>query len=179
MTQIGSAYAQALYSLAKDEGLTKTIFSQLSALDDAFCQEPAYFTLLGSPNLTKQEKCALLDESFQNTLHPYVLNFLKLLTEKGYAKEFPACYRAYMAQYHEDHNILSVTAVTAVALTQQQSHKLAEKLKQLTGKDILLSNRVNPQVLGGVQLSYDGKRLEDTVSSRLEAIAKQLSSTVL
>ena len=39
--------------------------------------------------------------------------------------------------------------------------------------------RVDPQVLGGVRLDYDGKRLDDTVSHRLDAVRRLLKNTVL
>ena len=49
----------------------------------------------------------------------------------------------------------------------------------ITGKTIELTNRVDPDVLGGIRLDYDGKRLDDTVSHRLEAIRSMLNTTVL
>ena len=75
--------------------------------------------------------------------------------------------------------ILVVTAVTAVALTAAQQARLTEKLSGITGKTIDLRNRVDPNVLGGVRLDYDGKRLDDTVAHRLNAIHGVLKNTVL
>ena len=54
-----------------------------------------------------------------------------------------------------------------------------EKTIVATGKTIDLVNRVDPSVLGGVRLDYDGKRLDDTVSHRMDAITKALKGTVL
>ena len=179
MTEIGTAYGQALYDLAKSEALDSQILAEVTALRDSFRQEPGFLRLLQSPSLSKQERCGILDDSFQGKLHGYVLNFLKILAEKGYARHFPDCVAAYRASYNLDHNILPVTAVTAVALTDVQSQKLTEKLNALTGKTIELTNRVDPDILGGVRLDYDGKRLDDTVIHRLEAVRTMLRSTVL
>ena len=179
MTEVGKIYGQALYDLAQAEQLTDVILPQLTALEDSFQQEPDFLRLLNGHALSKQEKCDLLDNSFRDKLHLYVLNFLKLLTEKGYAKYFPDCCAAFRAQYHLEHNILPVTAITATPLTQGQSARLQEKLKALTGKNIELHNRIDPEVLGGVRLDYDGKRLDDTVSNRLDAIRRKLSGAEL
>ena len=73
----------------------------------------------------------------------------------------------------------SVTAVTAVALSEAQSGKITEKLHKITGKNIILHNRIDPAVLGGVRLDYDGQRLDDTVSHHLDAVRELLSKTVL
>jgi len=72
-----------------------------------------------------------------------------------------------------------VQAVTAVPLTEAQHGRLAEKLAKLTGKTVELTNRVDPSVLGGVRLDYDGKRVDGTVQSRLDSIRDLLKNTVL
>ena len=179
MTQIGSVYGESLYELAKDEGLTKLIGEQLAAMQEAFRQEPDFIRLLCSPNLTKAERCRILDDSFRGRVHPYVLNFLKILTEKGYMRHFDHCCDAYTDHYNQDNGILIVTAVTAVALSPEQADKLTQKLGRITGKKISLRTRIDSAVLGGIRLDYDGQRLDDTVSHRLGAIRDLLDKTVL
>ena len=76
MTQIGSVYGEALYALAKDEGLANQILEELTALKEAFRAEPDFLRLLSSPNLSKQERCQIIDDSFQGKIHVYILNFL-------------------------------------------------------------------------------------------------------
>ena len=125
------------------------------------------------------ERCQILDDSFRGKVHPYVLNFLKILTEKGYMRHFGDCCKAYTAHFDQDNGIVRVTAVTAVALTDSQSARLTEKLSRSTGKQVILHNRVEPGVLGGVRLDYDGQRLDDTVSHHLDAVRELLSKTVL
>ena len=179
MTEVGSVYSEALYTLAKDEGLSRDILSQLMLLDDCFTQEPGFLRLLGTPNLSKDERCRILDDSFRGKIQPYVLNFLKILTEKGYARYFCDCVAAYRELYNRDNGILPVTAVTAVPLTDAQKARLADKLAAITGKQIDLTNKLDPHVLGGVRLDYDGKRVDDTVSHRLDAVRSHLKNTVL
>ena len=179
MTEVGSVYGESLYELAKDESLAKLIGEQLAVLQEAFRQEPDFIRLLSSPNLTKAERCQILDQSFRSMVHPYLLNFLKILTEKSYIRYFSDCCDAYTARYNQDNGILIVTAVTAVALTQVQKDKLTQKLSRITGKQIALKNRIDSAVLGGMRLDYDGQRLDDTVSHRMDAIRDLLSKTVL
>ena len=179
MTEVGSVYGESLYELAKDEALTKQIGQQLAALQVSFRQEPDFIRLLSSPNLTKAERCQILDDSFRGSVHPYLLNFMKILTEKGYMRYFSDCCDAYTEHYDQDNGILRVDAVTAVALTAQQTDKLTRKLSRITGKEIALRNRIDPAVLGGVRLDYDGQRLDDTVSHRMDAIRDLLNKDVL
>ena len=179
MTQIAATYAQALYDLARDEHLTDEIMTQLQALQESFSAEPDFLRLLSTPGLSKETRCGILDESFRDKVHTYVLSFMKILVEKGYVRHFADCCKAYKTVYNEDHGILPVLAVTAVALTDTQTQKLTAKLAQITGKTVELTNRVDASVLGGVRLDYDGKRVDGTVKNRLDSIGSLLKNTAL
>ena len=179
MTGVGNVYGEALYLLAREEDRSKTILEELKVLDESFTQEPDFLRLLSSPNLPKAERCQILDDSFRGKIDPYLLNFMKILTEKGYIRHFSDCRKGYTLHYNQDNGILSVTAVTAVALSGAQAEKLTGKLESITGKTIELINRVDPGIYGGVRLDYDGQRLDDTVAHRLENIRNLLKNTVL
>ena len=179
MTQIGINYAYALYDLAADEQLTGEVLEQLQLLDTGFAAEPDFLRLLAAPNVPKQERCDVVDKSFRGKVHPYVLNFLKLLTERGYARYFSDCRKAYEDRYNQDNGIMPVCAVTAVPLQPAQAARLTEKLETITGKTVKLENRVDPACLGGVRLLYDGKQVDGTVQNRLDSIGNLLKNTVL
>lgn len=179
MSRVGEVYASGLYSLAAEEGLSKTILDEMAVLVQSFSAEPMFLRLLCAPNVPVQERCKILDDSFRGKIHPYLLNFLKILTEKGYIRQFSDCYRAYRERYNVECGILPVRAVTAVALTESQAQKLTEKLQKLTGKTVELENFVDPSVLGGVRLDYDGKRVDGTVKNRLDSIRELLNQTVI
>ena len=179
MTQAANTYAQALYDLAKDEGLAKTILEELTVLKDVFGDTPAYTKLLSAPDVPKQERCGVLDEAFRGKVHPYVLNFMKILTEKGYIRQFPDCCDAYRGFYNDDNGILVVKAVSAVTLSDSQIEKLTAKLEAITGKTIDLHCSVDAAQMGGLRLSYDGKQVDGTVKNRMDTIGKLLKNTVL
>ena len=174
MTGIGGNYGEALYSLAKEEGLAEQILAEMKMLDTAFSQEPAFLRLLATPNLSKAERCGIIDESFRGRVHPYVLNFLKLLAEKGHVRYFNDCVKAYRQQYNADNGIISVLAVSAVALSDDQTQRLHSKLEAVTGKKIELRCQVDETCLGGVRLDYDGRRVDGTVKNRLDSMGEML-----
>ena len=179
MSQIGSVYAQALYSLAEEESLDKAILDELKALDEVVSQEDDFVRLLSASTLSKEERCGIVDEIFRGKVHPYVLNFMKILTEKGYIRYFGDCCKAYRELYNKQNGILAVTAVTALALSQDQTTRLTDKLSKITGKTIELENRIDPSCIGGIRLDYDGKRTDDTIVHRLDTLRSILKNTVL
>lgn len=179
MTEIGTNYGGALYDLASAEGLAQEILGQLQVLSESFSAEPAFPKLLCTHSLSKAERCKILDDSFAGKVHPYVLNFLKILTEKGYVRQFGDCCKVYLARYNTDNNIVPVTAVTAVALGQEQATWLKEKLERITEKTVEMTNRIDPHVLGGIRLDFDGKCMDDTLAHRLENVRTLLNNTIL
>ena len=179
MTQIATVYAQALYDLAREEAAAEAVLSQLQTLQESFSAEPDFLRLLSTPAISKEERCRIIDDCFSGKLHPYILNFMKILAEKGYMRHFQDCCTAFEAQYNLDHGILVVTALSAYPLTADQLTRLTKKLEPITGKQIRLRNRTDETVLGGIRLDYDGKQLDDTLQHRLDDMGKLLKNTVL
>lgn len=179
MSRTGRIYARALYSLAKDEALCNIILDELKALDAAISGEADFLCLLTSAAISKDERIGIVDELFCGRVHPYVLSFIKILTENGCMRCFGDCCRAYRELYNEDNGILPVTAVAAAELSAEQTARLTEKLARMTGKTIELELRIDPSCIGGIRLDYGGMRMDGTVAQRLEDIRSILQNTVL
>ena len=179
MTEVATTYGQAMYDLARDEGKSQQILAELSALDQSLSNEPGFIQLLSAPNIPKEERVRILDDSFRGKIDLYVLNFLKLLTEKGYIRHFSGCCKMYRQQYNQDNGIVPVVAYTAIPLSDELRRKLAAKLSTVTGKTIELDCRIDPETLGGVRLDFDGRQVDGTVRRRLEDIRSILKNTVL
>ena len=179
MTEAASVYGGALYALAVDENKSDIILGQLKVLNESFKAEPDFLRLLSTPDLSKIERKEILDACFRGKLDQYLLNFLKILMEKGYIRQFSSCVQVFSDRYNEDHGIMPVSAVTAVPMSDSQKERLAAKLTRITGKQIELTNILDPACIGGVRLDYDGKRVDDTIIHRLDAVSNMLKNTIL
>ena len=179
MSSVASVYGQALYDLARQEDCADGILHEMKILAQAFAQEPDFVRLVSTPGISKAERLEILDNSFRDRVHPYVLNFMKILAEKGYMHSFCECAGVYQKAYNEDHNILPVKVTSAVALTPEQESRLRRKLSSLTGKQIELIGRIDPACIGGLRLDYDGKQVDDTVAGRLDRLHSMLKNTAL
>ena len=179
MNGAAALYGKSLYDLAKAERNTKEILEEMEVLRSIFQENPDYIRLLLEPSIPKKERLSLLDQAFSGELSLYLLNFLKLLLEKGMLRQYTECYKAYRKRYQEDEGISDAVVVSAVALTEEQKRTLLEKLEKLCQKKILLSEKIDPEVLGGLKVEVDGKTLDGTVSGRLKEIRKNVSEVVL
>lgn len=174
MTEQSREYGEGLYALCAEEALSGDVLEQLDVLNDSFKAQPDYLRLLSNMSLAREERLDILDRTLRGQVHPYVLNFCKILLEKGLLHEFSDCVKAYRARYLQDNGIVEASVTTAVPLDDGQWKKLMEKLSAMTGKQIVLKERLDPAVLGGVRLEMDGKRYDNTVQSRLTAIHRAI-----
>lgn len=179
MTELAKRYGGSLYDLAEEEALESRLLEELDGAAACIAAEPGYLRLLSTPSIPKKERCGLLDEAFGGQVHPYIVNFLKILCEEGALRELPGCARAYRDRYNKAHGILEVTAVSAVPLSADAQEKLRVKVAAMTGRTIDLSVKTDPSLLGGIRLEMDGKRLDGTVKHRLEAVQNEISGLVM
>ena len=176
MTETAKMYGGSLYDLAAEEGLESRILEELDAAAALLRDDPEYLHLLSIPSIPKKERCGLLDQALRGQVHPYVLNFLKILCEKGTLRELPGCARAYRVRYNQAHGILEAMAVSAVPMTEQQTARLHEKLEAVTGRQIDLKTKVDPAVLGGIRLDLEGTELDGTVKNRLASLRRSIAT---
>ncbi|MFR5630202.1 MAG: ATP synthase F1 subunit delta, partial [Ruthenibacterium lactatiformans] len=151
------------------------VLEGLTLAADAFRETPGYLKLVQNPAVPREERLAMLDEAFGAGVHVYVLNFLKILCGKSALGMAAGCLQEYKALLYEARGILPVQAVSAVPLDVAQRRALCDSLAQKTGRTILLETAVDPSVLGGVKLRYEGLELDGTAAGRLAALRRALT----
>ena len=179
MTTAWGLYGQSLYDLAAEEKADDQIMEELEAVRGIFRDNPDYITLLSEPSIPGKNRIQLLDEAFGGQIHPYLLNFLKILVEKGMLRGFSTCCSAYRASYNRDHGISEAVVTSAVPLSDGQAQALQARLEKLSGKKVLLTRRVDARVLGGLSVELDGKLYDGTVGGRLDELRRRVTETVL
>lgn len=179
MTKTAAVYGDALYELAVSEGLEEELFRQSGEVADIFCQNPQYLSLLQNPSIPKEERLALLDAALRGGVHPYLLNFLKLLCERGKLRCYAGCAARLEERYLAAHNTLKAVAASAVPLGEVQQNTLRTRLEEITHKTVLLTCTVDPALIGGVRILLNGKVWDGTVQRRLKELGSLLRNTVL
>ncbi len=179
MTKAGDLYGQSLYDLALSENLTDDILVQMESVKEIFNENPDYIALLSEPSVPKKERLKLVDEAFDGQLQPYLLNFIKILIERGLLRQFSACTRRFRESYNKDHGIAEALVTSAITLNDSQIDALKSKLESITGKKINLNQKTDSSVLGGIRVDIEGKLYDGTVQGRLEELRKKVDETVM
>jgi len=171
-------YADALFSSAVEENRLEEVKADLEGVCEAFKENTAFFGMMDSPTFEKEEKVKILKEVFEGKTEILLYNFIRLLCDKKRMSLFSKIAESFFASYRDYHGFLEVNAVSAVALSDGQKEKLKEKLSALTGKKILLKNKIDTSVIGGVILRYDNKEIDGSVQKKIDSLREAVRGVI-
>jgi F-type H+-transporting ATPase subunit delta len=175
VTEFGREYGEGLYALCAEEHIERDALREVQVLKESFRENGDFIRLLGNLTLPKEQRVAIVDDTLKGSVHEYVLNFIKILVERGAIHEFSECADAYQACYNREHGVVEAEVTTAKSLNERQREQLIQKLQSMSGKEVVIKEKVDASVLGGVLLQMDGKRYDNTVAHRLQAIRQAMA----
>ena len=170
MSDLSKEYAEALFALAIEAKQEKAYLEALRIVGDALADEPDYVDLLAAPSVPVSERTALLEQAFGTVLPEQVLSFVQLFCTHGQIRHLPDCIEEYHRLYQAAVAMATAYVTSAVALTDEQKSRLAEKLTAKFGRNIDLVCTVDEHLLGGITVRLDGVVLDGSLRHRLQAV---------
>lgn len=174
MTETARIYGGSLYDLAAEENLTGEILGQMEQIRTLLREKPEYERLLSEPSIPQMERNGMIEAAFGGQAQRYLVNFMKLMCEKNLLGEYSGCFEAFKSRYYEDHNIAEAVVTSVCPLSEEQQKRLKEKLKKISGKEIILIQKTDSALLAGVRVELDGKLLDGTVKNRISEISDKI-----
>ena len=165
-------YTQAVFEIALAE---KQLDKWQSDLEEVaqLGQDLTIAAFLEDKRVPFADKLKLLSRA-EYHINPLVFNLVCLLAYKGRLNMLPAIAEEYKHILCGYRGIAKAEVTTAVPLDDENSSILNEMLADVTGKSVIINNRVNPEILGGIVVNVEGKRLDGSLISRLGALKSQV-----
>lgn len=170
MSDLNKEYAEALFALAVEAKQEQVYLDGLRLIGDALADQPEYIDLLAAPSVPRSERAALLEQAFGAAVPEQVLSFVQLLCGHGAIRNLPDCIEEYHRLYQAAMALSTAYVTSAVALTEDQKVRLAEKLTAKFGRDVHLVCAVDEHLLGGITVRLDGVVLDGSLRRRLQAV---------
>jgi F-type H+-transporting ATPase subunit delta len=104
---------------------------------------------------------------------------MKVLCKEGLIRELYGCIAQFRSRFYKDQNIAEATVTSAVPLSEKQISALQAKLEKLSGKTILLQQKVDAGVIGGLRVEVDGKQFDGTVENRISTVRRKVTEIIL
>jgi F-type H+-transporting ATPase subunit delta len=104
-----------------------------------------------------------------------VVNFLRLIAEKGRAAELADIVDELDALVAAEHQILDVELTTATKLSDEDFGRILGRIEAASGRKVQAERKVDPDLIGGIVLQAGSMRLDASVRGRLERLRHDLA----
>ncbi len=169
-------YARALFSLARDDGSVDAVREQIAGLADLLSSNDELRHAILRPLHPSKERRAALDGVCQRLgVSDTFRNFCAFLVDQRRVIEFEAIRNAFVELADAAAGVERAEVVSASPLSDAQKDRLRRALSERTGRQIELSERVDPSLLGGAVARVGGLVFDGSLRTQLEQLRGSLT----
>jgi F-type H+-transporting ATPase subunit delta len=147
---------------------------QLGELREAVTSVDELRLMLENPEIDSRVKQDVL-ERIAKGADESVVNFVKLLAEKGRAAELGDVAAEFDALVAAEQRVLDVRLTTAHELSDKEFKKILGSIEKASGRKVQAERDVDPDLIGGLVLQAGSMRLDASVRGRLERLRHDLT----
>jgi len=171
MSSAKEEYADALFSLTEENGVTDHVKQHFSAFLDAYGEDEKRFFF--HPGVTQKEKKDVLRQSLEDTLFR---NFLFVLLDNDRLGMINDIHEAFEKRIMQSGKKKRVYVYVPKALTQSDKKRIKTLMKNKLSADIDLQEKVDSTLKGGLRIEYDGKVWDGTIQHLLKTMQDDLTN---
>jgi F-type H+-transporting ATPase subunit delta len=150
------------------------VHGELQQLRDAFAEAPDLEALLENPEIDSRVKADVLARVADGS-DETVVNFLRLVAEKGRAGEIAEIVAELDTLVAAEHRILDVELTTAHELSDEEFGRILGRIESASGRKVQAERKVDPDLIGGIVLQAGSMRLDASVRGRLQRLRHDLT----
>ncbi|MDD6778120.1 MAG: ATP synthase F1 subunit delta [Bacteroidales bacterium] len=174
---IPGRYAKALYKYATEQHESEAVYGQMKQLAASYVAEAALRKVVGNKFLPYADKEKVLLSAAQATSGSCLSKFIRLVFDNNREDFMREIALAYLKIYRIANNIAQVEIVSAHTLGADQLNKIIDVVeRQLRGKQIEQTTRVDADLIGGFVIKADDQLLDASIKNELKKLRLQLLS---
>ncbi len=166
-------YAQAAFKIALESNAVSDWLQDLKEMA-ALTDIPELVQVMENPAMPEQAKRSLL-ESRLKLSDKMAMNLLYLLVNKGKFSLIKGIYQNFSQLVDELQSIDKAEVTTAVPLDKEERQRITQYLAQIRGKQIVMTEKVDAGIIGGMIARVGGKIIDGSTASRLAALKNALA----
>jgi F-type H+-transporting ATPase subunit delta len=168
---VAGRYATALFELALEQKALEQVAGDLNRFGEALDAFDDLVRLVKSPVFSAEEQGRALAEILEQLkIDGLTKNFLLLVAQNRRLFATPDMIRAFRAMLSRHRGEMSATVTAATKLTESQITALRQALKAALGKEIMLEERVDPSLLGGLIVKVGSRMVDSSLRTRLNSL---------
>ncbi len=173
--RVARRYARALFEVALKQNLLQPTADDLAALRTLLEQSAELRAFFYSPLIPRDRKIQRLREALQAQVQPHTLRLLELLIEKRREKFLEAVCEEFRKLQEAHQGVVRATIESATPLTEAEQNGIVQKLQQSTGKTIIPTFEVNPDLIGGVRVQMGDYQIDGTLRGALDRLRDHIT----
>ncbi len=174
MEEIASVYARSLFEVAQENDTLDDIKDQLGQFADALDSNRELQVFFFSPYFSSQEKKDGIEKVVEGG-DEHVVRFLELLAERHRMPALFRIRREFDRLWAEENKLLPVTITSAVELDEDTVQNLGKQIEDQTGQQIDLTAKVDPDLIGGLQMQVGNMIYDATIRGRLDKLRREVA----
>lgn len=167
-------YARALLELAEEKGVLEQVHEEIKVLDSMQRGDPLVRTFAETPRISRGQKHELIEKVFRGRVSDLVVDFIHLVIKRGRVLFLRDMYTEFLSLHDEKVGLVHARAFTAVPLSDSAQQVLMSALEKGLAKTIDLRNVVDPEVLGGILVRFDGMVADGSLRTDLDKIRAKM-----
>lgn len=169
-------YANAAYIAASKANLLDTVESELTAIKMTSSKSPAFKSFLDNPLISRDEKEKTIQSLFGSSskVSNVTLNLMLTLAGNARLNETTKIVDTYCELMKAKRGEVEATIISADALSKAQISQIETAMKSQVGgnKKVILSAKVDPSILGGLQIQIGDQFMDLSVGSKIDSISR-------
>jgi F-type H+-transporting ATPase subunit delta len=170
-------YANALFLAAKDKGSVAKVEKELKLVADSLVATPALSSLLAHPGVDVTAKHKMIVEVFGKYVSELVLNMLQLLCDRRRSDIMLDLSASFTQIASRELGQAEAIVISAKPLTTQELTNVQTAFAEIIGKEIRVEQKVDAELLGGIQVRIGDTLYDGSVAGKLARIGKELQQT--
>ena len=171
---VADKYSSAMFELAQEQNKLELMEEQLGYVASVMVDQPELRSFLENPIVTEDAKIKLIGKIFDSSIDKVALHFIYVMIKRGRYRYIASTIEAFIKKSRAARGILEATVTVAEPITADVEASVQAKLREVTGKDVILSVRQDPSIMGGIVIQVGDKRIDGSVARRLEELEKSL-----
>jgi F-type H+-transporting ATPase subunit delta len=167
-------YAETLLEVAQDENAVDRVADEVAAVRRALRETPRLGDFLASPRIEAPRKKAALRAALQDRLSEPTLRFLEVVIDRDRQDILPEILETFTARVGELRNEEVLEVTSAVSLDETLRQRVRDTFARATGRRIVLRERVDPSLRGGIVVQLGDTRIDGSVRARLDDLRRRM-----
>jgi F-type H+-transporting ATPase subunit delta len=172
--EIGRLYAEAILKVAEESGQADALLEELEGLAGYLETNPELLQFLSNPLVEQDDHAKVIENAFRGRASDLLVDSLQVIGRKGRLGSLRAIAAAYRTALRERQGWVDVHVRSAVPLSAEHRDRLKAALAASTSRKPSLIEEVDPQVIGGLVVEVEGRKIDASVASRLHDLSEAL-----